>query len=162
MSAVFSPPCEENTARIAAGRTKAGFSSSTPATRTRPLPDRPCRPARAPRPRRPGQSHRRHNDGITGGAYILIAFTFALATGIIGRAKGSSFFIWFLVGGVLPVIGLIAVILSRFEKAEPERRCPRCGAVQKLYVQVCRRCGEDLYLPDPAEVRHSGAREAGG
>lgn len=92
----------------------------------------------------------------------MIALTFALATGIIGRAKGSSFFIWFLVGGVLPVIGLIAVILSRFEKAEPERRCPRCGAVQKLYVQVCRRCGEDLYLPDPAEVRHPGAREAGG
>ena len=92
----------------------------------------------------------------------MIALTFALATGIIGRAKGSSFFIWFLVGGVLPVIGLIAVILSRFEKAEPERRCPRCGAVQKLYVQVCRRCGEDLYLPDPAEVRHPGAREAAG
>jgi hypothetical protein len=98
---------------------------------------------------------------VTGGAYLLIALSFALATGIIGRAKGSSFVIWFIVGGVLLVFGLIAVFLFRFEKDEPERRCPRCGAVQKLYVQVCRRCGEDLYLPDPAEVRHPGAREAG-
>ena len=86
--------------------------------------------------------------------YPLIAVSFALATGIIGRAKGSSFWIWFLVGGVLPAIGLVAVILYRTEKTEPERQCPRCGKVLKLYVQVCPRCGTDLYLPDPAEVHH--------
>ena len=85
--------------------------------------------------------------------YAIIAITFGLATGIIGRAKGSSFLIWFAVGLVLPLLGLIAVILYRSEKVEPERRCPRCGAVHKLYVQVCPRCGEDLYLPDPTEVR---------
>lgn len=86
--------------------------------------------------------------------YVVIAASFALATGIIGRAKGSSFFIWFVIGGVLPVLGLIAVILYRVETEEPERQCPRCGKVQKLYVQVCNGCGEDLYLPDPREVRH--------
>jgi hypothetical protein len=85
--------------------------------------------------------------------YLLIAISFGLATGIIGRAKGSSFWIWFLVGTVLPVIGLVAVILYRSEKTEPERRCPTCGKVLKLYVQVCPRCGADLYLPDPSEVR---------
>ena len=85
--------------------------------------------------------------------YLLIAVLFGIATGIIGRAKGSSFFIWFLVGTVLPVIGLVAVILYRSEKIEPERRCPTCGKVLKLYVQVCPRCGTDLYLPDPSEVR---------
>ena len=85
--------------------------------------------------------------------YVIIAISFGLATGIIGRAKGSSFFVWFIVGLVLLLLGLIAVILYRSEKVEPERRCPRCGAVHKLYVQVCRRCGEDLYLPDPEEVR---------
>ena len=85
--------------------------------------------------------------------YLVIAIAFGLATGIIGRAKGSSFFIWLVVGGVLPLVGLIAVILYRSEREEPERRCPRCGAVHKLYVQVCRRCGEDMYLPDPREVR---------
>lgn len=85
--------------------------------------------------------------------YLVIAGCFAIATGVIGRAKGSSFFIWFLVGFFVPLFGLIAVILYRREKSEPERRCPRCGTVHKLYVQVCHRCGEDMYLPDPAEVR---------
>ena len=79
-------------------------------------------------------------------AYLVIAFTFGLATGIVGRAKGSSFFIWFIVGAVLPLLGLIAAVLYRFEKAEPERKCPRCGKVHKLYVQVCTRCGTELYL----------------
>ena len=88
--------------------------------------------------------------------YVPIAVGFGLATGIIGRRKGSSFFIWFIVGTVLPFIGLVAVILYRSEKEEPERRCPRCGKVVKLYVQVCPVCGEDLYLPDPSEVRQPG------
>lgn len=84
--------------------------------------------------------------------YVPIALLFGIATGIIGRAKGSSLFIWFIVGSVLPIIGLIAVILFRSEKIEPERRCPQCGKILKLYVQVCPRCGTDLYLPDPSEV----------
>ena len=92
-----------------------------------------------------------------GGQYVLIAVAFGFATGIVGRAKGSYFFIWFLIGAVLPLIGLIAALLYRFERFEPERRCPRCGAVQKLHVQVCTVCGEDLYLPDPGEVRHPTA-----
>jgi uncharacterized paraquat-inducible protein A len=94
---------------------------------------------------------------MAGGAYVVIALTFGIATGVIGRAKGSSFFIWLLVGTVLPILGLIAVILYRAEAQEPERRCPRCGKVQKLYVQVCTRCGAELYLPDPSEVRQPGA-----
>jgi hypothetical protein len=91
-------------------------------------------------------------------AYLVIALSFGLATGIIGRAKGSSFWIWFLVGAIVPIIGLIAAFLYRVEKDEPERRCPSCNNVVKLYVQVCPRCGEDLYLPDPSEVRHPPAR----
>jgi ribosomal protein S27AE len=86
--------------------------------------------------------------------YLVIASSFGLATAIVGKVKGSSFFLWFLIGAVLPLLGLVAAILYRVEKAEPERTCPRCGKVQKLYVQVCTRCGEDLYLPDPADVHH--------
>jgi hypothetical protein len=93
---------------------------------------------------------------MSGAPYVVIALSFGIATAIIGRAKGSSFFIWLLVGTVLPVLGLIAVILYRAETEEPERRCPRCGKVHKLYVQVCTRCGTDLYLPDPSEVRRPG------
>jgi hypothetical protein len=86
--------------------------------------------------------------------YLVIAFFFGLATAIIGKAKGSSFFIWLIVGAVLPILGLVAVILYRVERLEPERRCPRCGKILKLYTQVCTRCGLDLELPDPSEVRH--------
>jgi uncharacterized paraquat-inducible protein A len=90
--------------------------------------------------------------------YIPIIFFFGLATGIIGKAKGASFWIWFLVGAVLPILGLIAVVLSRREKDEPERQCPNCLTAVKLYVQVCPRCGTELYLPDPRAVRHPGVR----
>jgi hypothetical protein len=90
-------------------------------------------------------------------AYLVIAFSFGIATAVIGKAKGSSFWIWLVVGTVLPLLGLIAVILYRVEKLEPERRCPSCGKVVKLHDQVCTRCGTELYLPDPAEVRHPTA-----
>lgn len=92
---------------------------------------------------------------------FVVSLLMAIATAVIGRSKGSSFFIWFVVGMVLPGIGLIAVILYRSDRDEPERRCPRCGHVHKLYVQVCRHCGEDMYLPDPADVRHPAAVREG-
>ena len=88
--------------------------------------------------------------------YLVIVFFFGLATGIIARGKGTSFWIWFVIGAALPLLGLIAVILYRTDKNEPERHCPRCGKAVKLYVQVCPRCGTDLYLPDPETVRHPG------
>jgi uncharacterized paraquat-inducible protein A len=88
--------------------------------------------------------------------YPVVALLFGLATAIIGRAKGSSFWLWLAIGTVLPVLGLAAVVLYRSEKHEPERRCPTCHKAVKLYVQVCPRCGTDLYLPDPAEVTHPG------
>ncbi len=96
----------------------------------------------------------RDNRGVQ---YALIALSFGIATAIVARAKGSSFFIWLLVGTVIPGVGLVAVILYRSEESEPERQCPTCAKTLKLYVQVCPRCGTDLYLPDPAEVRHPGA-----
>ncbi len=83
--------------------------------------------------------------------YAIIAFFFGLATGIIGRGKGSSFFIWFCVGAVIPILGLAAVILFRSEKHEPERKCPTCNNIVKLYVQVCPRCGMDLDFPKEGE-----------
>jgi DNA-directed RNA polymerase subunit RPC12/RpoP len=90
---------------------------------------------------------------MAGAPYVIVAIAFGLAAGVIGRAKGSSFFLWFLVGAVIPLFGLIAAILYRSEREEPERRCPTCGKVLKLHVQVCTRCGTELYLPDPSEVR---------
>lgn len=86
-------------------------------------------------------------------AFIVIMLCFGVATAVIAKAKGSSFFLWFVIGCVTGPLGMIGAVLARREKSEPERRCPQCGKVLKLYVQVCPRCGEDLYLPDVSEVR---------
>ena len=106
------------------------------------LDGQPALPARPLRGRvdRPPEAAGGDN-GAMGFEYLFIAFSFGLATAIIGRAKGSSFWIWLLVGTMLPPLGLIAVILYRREKDEPERQCPNCHKAVKLYVQVCPRCG---------------------
>jgi hypothetical protein len=90
---------------------------------------------------------------MAGGGYILICITSGIAAGLVARGKGSSFFIWFLIGGVVPILGVAAAVLYRSERNEPERRCPNCNKILKLYVQVCPRCGTELYLPDPSETR---------
>jgi hypothetical protein len=92
-------------------------------------------------------------------ALIVLGLS-GLVTAVIGKAKGSSFFLWFLIGFLLPIIGIFVVLAYRSEHREPERRCPRCGKVQKLYVQVCSVCGEDLYLPEDDEVRTPAMIEA--
>ena len=88
-----------------------------------------------------------------GGFYALIAILLRPRHRVRRARKGSSFFIWFIVGAVIPVFGLIAALLYRGEHVEPERRCPRCGAIHKLHVQVCNKCGLDMYLPPVDEVR---------
>jgi hypothetical protein len=90
-------------------------------------------------------------------AYLVIAFSFALAGGLVGRLKGSSFFIWFLVSGILPVIGLVAALLYRSERDELRRQCPGCGRIVKLHDALCTRCGTELEFPDIAIEPESAA-----
>ena len=89
--------------------------------------------------------------------YLVLAFSFALAGGLVGKLKGSSFFIWFLISGVLPVIGLIAALLYRSEHDEVRRQCPSCGRLVKLHDAVCMRCGAELDFPDIAIEPESAA-----
>jgi hypothetical protein len=79
--------------------------------------------------------------------FAFIAFVFGIATGTIGAMKGSSFWIWFLVGFALPGVGILAALFMRREKDEPRRRCPECGNVVPISDQVCMRCGHDLDFP---------------
>ena len=81
-------------------------------------------------------------------AYLIICLFFGLAGGIVGRTKGSSFVLWFLISGLIPVLGLLAAVFYRYEINEVRRQCPRCGRIVKLYDQVCMRCGEELEFPD--------------
>jgi hypothetical protein len=87
---------------------------------------------------------------MAGGAYVVIALSFALAGGVVGRLKGSSFWIWFVVSGLIPVIGLLTAVAYRSERDELRRQCPTCGRVCKLYDALCVRCGTELEFPDGA------------
>jgi hypothetical protein len=81
-------------------------------------------------------------------AYVVIAVCFGFAGGIVGKIKGSSFFLWFLISMVVPIIGLITAIVYRYERDELRRQCPRCGRVTKVYDAICIRCGAELEYPE--------------
>jgi hypothetical protein len=92
-------------------------------------------------------------------AYIVIAVCFGLAGGIVGRIKGSSFLLWFLISGLVPIFGLLAAIFYRYERDEPRRQCPRCGRVTKAYDALCMRCGTELEYPDVVLASEAAERE---
>jgi hypothetical protein len=88
-------------------------------------------------------------------AYIVLCLFFGLAGGIVGKIKGSSFFLWFLISGLLPVAGLITAVAYRYERDELRRQCPGCGKVVKLHDALCTRCGTELDFPEVAIVPES-------
>jgi hypothetical protein len=94
---------------------------------------------------------------VAGGAYVALAMCFALAGGIVGRIKGSSFWLWFLISGCVPVLGLLAAIFYRYERDELRRQCPTCGRVTKVYDALCTRCGTELEYPDRVIAPESAA-----
>ena len=94
---------------------------------------------------------------MAGGAYVALAICFALAGGIVGRIKGSSFWLWFLISGCVPVLGLLAAIFYRYERDELRRQCPTCGRVTKIYDALCTRCGTELEYPDRVIAPESAA-----
>ena len=89
--------------------------------------------------------------------YLAFALWMGIGAGVVGRIKGSSFFIWFVVGLVLPVIGLLAAVLYRSDRDEVRRQCPTCGKVIKLHDAMCMRCGTDLDFPEVAIEPESAA-----
>jgi len=95
-------------------------------------------------------------------AYVIIAICFGLAGGLVARAKGSSFLLWFLISAVVPFVGLLAAILYRSEHQELRRRCPRCGRVTKIYDALCTRCGAELEFPQELIAPESYVRAGAG
>ena len=94
-------------------------------------------------------------------AYVIIAVCFGVSGGVIGKLKGGSFWLWFLISGVVPVLGLLAAIAYRFERDELRRQCPDCGRVTKIYDAICTRCGAELEYPDVAIAPESWVRTPG-
>ncbi|MFL5863912.1 MAG: hypothetical protein ACJ780_24580 [Solirubrobacteraceae bacterium] len=93
---------------------------------------------------------------MAGMGLIVILFFFGLAGGVVGKLKGSSFFIWFLVSACAPFIGLAAALCYRWDRNELRRQCPTCGRVLKLHDAVCMRCGEELDFPEYAVASEAG------
>jgi len=90
--------------------------------------------------------------------YVVIAICFGLSGGIVGKIKGSSFVLWFLISAVIPFLGLIAALAYRFERDELRRECPNCGRVRKIYDTLCTRCGAELDFPEAAIAPESWER----
>ena len=88
-------------------------------------------------------------------AYVIIALCFGVSGGIVGRIKGSSFLLWFLISAAVPVFGLIAALAYRDESRELRRHCPKCGRVTKIYDALCTRCGTELDFPEVAVAPES-------
>jgi hypothetical protein len=95
---------------------------------------------------------------VAGSGLLVIMLFFGLAGGIVGRVKGSSFFMWFMISGLVPFIGLLTAICYRVENQELRRQCPGCGRVIKLHDTVCVRCGTELDFPDVAIAPEATAR----
>ncbi len=95
---------------------------------------------------------------MAGSGLLVIMFFFGLAGGIVGRLKGSSFGIWFLVSGLVPFLGLMAAICYRWDNQELRRQCSDCGRVVMLHDAVCTHCGAELEFPDSALASAAATR----
>ena len=87
---------------------------------------------------------------MAGGTYISIALGFALGGCVMGKIKGSSFWLRILISGAIPVFGLLAAVCFRSERDELRRPCPTCGRVCMLHDALCVRCGTELEFPEQA------------
>lgn len=79
-----------------------------------------------------------------------------------GKAKGSSFVLWFLISAAIPVFGLLAAIFYRSDNRELRRLCPMCGSVLKLHDAVCMSCGTELAFPEQAIASKAQMRRRAG
>lgn len=96
---------------------------------------------------------------MVGAGYVVICLGFGLAGGFVGRMKGSSFWLWFLISAVVPIAGLLSAICYRWENRELRRQCPQCGRVVKLHDAVCMGCAAELEFPEVAIASEAAVRE---
>jgi hypothetical protein len=81
-------------------------------------------------------------------AYIVLILFCGLSAGVVAKTRGNGFWIWFLIGLVLPFLGTVGALLYRRDRDVVKVKCPECNATVAIHDQVCMRCGNDLALPD--------------
>jgi len=75
--------------------------------------------------------------------YVAIAVSSGLATGIIGRGKGSSFLIWFAVGLLALAIICVGELFDLYAEAEPVRLA---GFIGVAGVMLAAYAGDDTHV----------------
>jgi hypothetical protein len=89
--------------------------------------------------------------------FLLILALFGVAGGLQGRAKGSSFVLWFFISACVPLFGFIAAVVYPGHRSELRRQCDGCGRLLPITDTMCMGCGTDLDFPEvrylPADVR---------
>src|SRR2546429_9658399 len=93
--------------------------------------------------------------------FVVIAVFFGLSAGVIAKIKGSSFWLWFLVGTVLPGLGTLGALLFRWERRGRPARGGGCGDRGGLRHPGRRRWGAAPAAPrqeptPPTPARHAG------
>ena len=94
--------------------------------------------------------------------YLLICSVSGMWAAMVARSRGSSIYIWFVLGALIPFLGVLMAYLYRREDDEVRRECPGCGKIVPLHDALCTRCGTELDFPDMAiePVSASRARTA--
>ena len=92
--------------------------------------------------------------------YVLLCVFFGIATALVARAKGSTWWLWGIIGACFPILGLVAVLLYRSERDELRRQCPECGALRPISDAMCLKCGAELDFPDVAIESEAAADRA--
>ena len=82
--------------------------------------------------------------------YLIICSISGVWAGLIGRSKGSSTVIWFLIGAIVPFLGVLVAVLYRHETDELRKQCPTCGRIVPIHDALCTRCGTELDFPEVA------------
>lgn len=86
-------------------------------------------------------------------AAIFGWFLLAIAAAMIAGSKGRSSFLYFLLGLMLPVIGVILAVGVSDRRAigraavtdgRPRRNCPQCAERVLAQARKCPHCGEAL------------------
>jgi hypothetical protein len=95
---------------------------------------------------------------VQGFELLPLLAVLGLIGGVLGRVKGSSFWVWFLISFCVPVIGLITAIFYRYDNEELRRQCPGCGKIVPLHDALCTRCGTELEFPDVALASEGSLR----